>query len=48
MNSTENLTCGSITAGFPPLRAPKPETADPGTVRLGSGCITAGFPPPRR
>jgi hypothetical protein len=47
MNSTENLTCGSITAGFPPLQQPKPETADRGTVRLGSCCITAGFPPRR-
>ena len=43
MNSTERLTHGSITAGFPPLRQPKPETTDRGTVRLGAGCITAGF-----
>ena len=47
MNSTERLTCGSITAAFPPLRQPKPETADRGTVRLGAGCITAAFPPRR-
>jgi hypothetical protein len=33
---------------FPPLRQPKSEIADPGTVRLGSGCITAAFPPLRR
>ena len=39
---------GNITAGFPPLRQPKPETADPGTVRLGDGNITAGFPPLRQ
>ena len=26
-----------ITAGFPPLRQPKPETVDRGTVRLGDG-----------
>ena len=47
MNSTERLTCGSIIAGFPPLRQPQPETADRGAVRLGSGCITAAFPPRR-
>jgi hypothetical protein len=34
-----------ITAAFPPLRQPKPETADRGTVRLGDGMITAAFPP---
>jgi hypothetical protein len=45
MNSTEQLTYGSITADFPPLRLPKPEIADRGTVRLGSGMITAGFAP---
>ena len=44
MNSTERLTHGSIAAGFPPLRQPKRETAERGTVRLGAGCITAGFP----
>ena len=48
MNSIKRLTCGSITAGFPPLRQPKPEIADRGTTRLGAGCITAGFPPLRR
>ena len=47
MNSTENLTCGSITADFQPLRQPKPEITDSGTVRLGLSCITAGFPPHR-
>ena len=47
MNSTERLTRGSITAGFPPLRQPKPETVDRGTVRLGDGMITAEFPPRR-
>jgi len=31
---------GCITTGFPPLRQPKPEIADRGTVRLGSGSIT--------
>ena len=40
MNSTERLACALI----PPLRQPKPETADTGAVRLGSGCITGGFP----
>ena len=43
MNSTDRLIWGSTTA-FPPLREPKPEMADRGTVRLGSGSITAGFP----
>lgn len=47
MNSTERLTRRSITLGFPPLRQPKPETVDRGTVRLGDGCITAEFPPRR-
>jgi hypothetical protein len=47
MNSPERLTSGSITAGFPALRRPTPETADRGTVRFGSGSITAGFPPVR-
>jgi len=47
MNSTERLTCGSIIAGFPPLRQPQPEIADRDAVRLGSGCITAAFPPRR-
>ena len=45
MNSTERLTNGSTVTGFPPLRQPKPEIADRGTVRLGDSCITAAFPP---
>jgi hypothetical protein len=44
MKLTERLTLGSTTAGFPPLRQPKPEIVDRGTVRLGDGCITAEFP----
>jgi hypothetical protein len=44
MNSTERLACALI----PPLRQPKPETADRGAVRLGAGCITAAFPPLRQ
>jgi hypothetical protein len=32
---------------FPPLRQPKPEITDRGTVRLGSASITAAFPPLR-
>ena len=47
MNSTERQTCGSMTTTFPPLRQPKPEIADRGTVRLGDACITAEFPPHR-
>jgi hypothetical protein len=47
MNSTGRLICGSTTA-FPPLRQPKPEIADRGTVRLGESCITAAFPPLRQ
>ena len=47
MNSTDWLICSSTTA-FPPLRQPKPEIADSGTVRLGLSCITAGFPPLRQ
>ena len=46
MNSTGRLICGSTTA-FPPLRQPKTEIADRGTVRLGDACITAEFPPRR-
>jgi hypothetical protein len=38
----------SIAAGFPPLRQPKPEIADPGAIRLGSSNIAAGFPPLRQ
>ena len=45
MNSTGPLTNGSTVTGFPPLRQPKPEIADRGTVRLGDSCITAAFPP---
>ena len=44
MNSTGPLTNGSTVTGFPPLRQPKPETADRGMVRLGDSCITAAFP----
>ena len=47
MNSTERLTRGSITLGFPPLRQPTPETGDRGTMRLGDACITAEFAPHR-
>jgi hypothetical protein len=47
MNSTGRLIYGSTTA-FLPLREPKPEIADRGTVRLGSSSITAGFPPLRQ
>ena len=48
MNSTERLPCVLMPTSFPPLRQPKPETADTGAVRLGSGCITGGFPPLRQ
>ena len=44
MTSTKRLPNISVTAAFPPLRQPKPETADRGTVRLGAGNITAAFP----
>jgi hypothetical protein len=47
MNSTERLDCALMLTSFPPLRQPKPETADTGAVRLGSGCITGAFPPRR-
>jgi hypothetical protein len=47
MNSTLRITCGCTTA-FPPLRQPKPEITDRGTVRLGDSCITAAFPPLRQ
>jgi hypothetical protein len=46
MNSTSRIICG-CTIEFPPLRQPKPETTDRGTVRLGDACITAEFPPLR-
>ena len=48
MNLTERLTCGSTVTGFPPLRQPKPEIADRGTVRRGDSCIAAEFPPLRQ
>ena len=48
MKSSERLPCISITAAFPPLRRPEPETGDRGALRLGAGCITAAFPPFRR
>ncbi|MGC2202237.1 MAG: hypothetical protein WA633_19130 [Stellaceae bacterium] len=44
MNSTVQTTYKSTLTRFPALRQPNPETADRGTVRLGSGCITGGFP----
>ncbi len=47
MTSTRRLPSISVTGTFPPLRQPKPETADRGTVRLGEACITAEFPPRR-
>ena len=47
MTLTYRLSNGSITAAFPRLRQPRPETADRGTVRLGDACITAEFPPHR-
>jgi hypothetical protein len=47
MKACVHPTCTSITAAFPPLRQPKPETADRGTLRYGEGCITAAFPPLR-
>jgi hypothetical protein len=49
MNSIKQLSCAKTTAEFPPLRQPKPDTADRrGTVRFGDGCITAEFPPLRQ
>ena len=48
MNSTERLISESKATGFPPLREPKPEIADRGTLRLGDACITAAFPPLRQ
>ena len=45
MNSTELLNSGFITAAFPPLRMPKPEVTDRGTVRFGDANIAAEFPP---
>ena len=48
MKLSEQLACVSIISAFPPMRQPKPETADRGVLRLGSGSITAAFPPFRR
>jgi hypothetical protein len=49
MTSTQRLPNISVTAAaFPPLRQPKPEIADRGTVRLGDANITAAFPALRR
>ena len=48
MNSIKQPSCANIAAAFPPLRQPKPEITDRGTVRLGEACITAEFPPLRR
>jgi hypothetical protein len=48
MNRSEWQTRAPLTAVFPPLRQPEPETADRGTVRFGDGCITAEFPPLRQ
>jgi hypothetical protein len=45
MNSTERMTSESKVTGFPPLRQPKPEIADRGTVRLGDVNIAAEFLP---
>src|SRR6266446_6941039 len=47
MTSTQRLPSISINAAFPPLRQPRPEIADRGTVRLGDANITAEFPPRR-
>ena len=47
MNSTERLANGLTVTGSLPLRQPKPEIADRGTVRLGDANITAEFPPHR-
>ena len=44
MNSIKQLWCAKTTAEFPPLRQPRSETTDRGTVRLGEACITAEFP----
>ena len=48
MNRSEWQTRAPLTTGFPPLREPRPETADRGAVRLGDSCITAVFPPLRQ
>ena len=45
MTSTKRLPNISVTAAFPPLRQPKPETADRGTLRLGSGGGLSRFGP---
>src|SRR5579872_5109605 len=44
MKSIKRPACTSSNASFLLLRAPQPETADRGNLRLGSGCISAGFP----
>jgi hypothetical protein len=48
MNSAKLLTNDSMVTNFPPLRQPKPEIADRGTLRFGDGCVTAEFPPLRQ
>ena len=48
MKSTEWLVSEPVTPAVPPLRQPRPDTADRGRVRLGDGCITAEFPPLRQ
>ena len=47
MNLIDCPSRGSLTTGFPPMRQPKPEIADRGTVRLGDACIAAEFPTAR-
>ena len=47
MNLIDCPSRGSLTTGFPPMRQPKPEIADRGTVRLGDACIAAQFPTAR-
>jgi len=48
MDLIDRSSCGSLITGFPPMRQPKPEIADRGTVRLGDACIAADFPPMRQ
>jgi hypothetical protein len=48
MNLIDRPSCGSPTTDSAPLRQPKPEIADRGTVRLGDACIAAEFPPLRQ
>ena len=47
MDLIDRSSCGSLITGFPPMRQPKPEIADRGTVRLGDACIAAQFPTAR-